>query len=236
MTIRALRDTQLSRFPSGSGAPGALQSDFRLNPGEVVQVNWIRPAGDAYWEFEVGSPKGSLSSWFAPTADVQVDGASDVAASSSISKQVKAFLDMISVPEGTSGPNGYRICFTGTLCVPVDYHDHPRVVNCSNGLCSDAAGRYQFLSTTWDSVTHALGLRDFSPNNQDLGAVELIRWRAVLDRVEAGDVVGACQGHGGNTGVAWEWASLPPGRYGQPSITFDDAKRLFVQFGGTLGG
>jgi muramidase (phage lysozyme) len=235
VTIRALRDTQLSRFLGDGGAAGTLQSDFHLSQGEVVQVNWIRPAGGDYWEFDVGSPRGSLSSWFVPRADVQVDDAAPLVAPP-ISTQVKAFLDMISVPEGTSGADGYRVCFTGTLCVPSDFHDHPRVVNCtSSGLCSDAAGRYQFLSTTWDSVAHALGLHDFSPNNQDLGAVELIRQRGALDRVEAGDVVGACQGHGGTTGAAWEWASLPPGRYGQPSITFGEAKRLFIKFGGTLG-
>jgi muramidase (phage lysozyme) len=151
-----------------------------------------------------------------------------------ISSQMKAFLDMISVPEGTSGPNGYRTCFTGALCVPADFHDHPRKMFHSGGLSSDAAGRYQFLSTTWDSVAKALGLEDFSPANQDLAAVELIKRRGAAGYVEAGDVVMACKGTGGHTGVAWEWASLPPGRYGQPSIDFPRAEELFVKFGGKL--
>jgi muramidase (phage lysozyme) len=124
------------------------------------------------------------------------------------------------------------MCFTGALCVPEDFRDHPRKFYCSNSLCSDAAGRYQFLSTTWDSLAEALGLVDVSSQSQDRAAAELIRRRGALGAVEDGDIVTACQGTGGSTGVAWEWASLPPGRYGQPSITFERAIELFASFGG----
>jgi muramidase (phage lysozyme) len=164
-----------------------------------------------------------------------VDRALEERAVGSISKQVKAFLDMISVHEvGTAGPEGYRICFTGVVCVPTDFHDHPRIEHTANGITSDAAGRYQFLSRTWDSLANALHLGNFSPPNQDQGAVELIRRRGALQAVENGDVVLACRGTGDHSGVAYEWASLPPGRYGQPSIDFAEAQRVFQKYGGVL--
>lgn len=142
------------------------------------------------------------------------------------SPQVKAFLDMISVPEGTSGVNGYRTMFTGKLFE--SFEDHPRRLQRSGKLASDAAGKYQFLSTTWDMVAQDLGLSDFSPPNQDLAAIELMRRRGALPFVEEGNVRSACNL------CSWEWASLPPGRYGQPSVSFEEAERLFQQFGGRL--
>jgi muramidase (phage lysozyme) len=65
-----------------------------------------------------------------------------------------------------------------------DFSDHPRLIQFIPGLASDAAGRYQFLSTTWDG----LRLGDFSPKqNQDHGAVELIRQRGALQLIELAD-------------------------------------------------
>jgi muramidase (phage lysozyme) len=145
----------------------------------------------------------------------------------SITKQQKAFLDMISVHEGTSGPDGYRVMFTGKL-FDNGFVDHPRQLQYANGISSDAAGRYQFLSTTWDACKQALGLPDFSPDSQDRAAIYLIRQRGALEYVNAGDVVGACNL------VSYEWASLPPGRYGQPAITFEQAEELFQEKGGVL--
>ena len=144
-----------------------------------------------------------------------------------ITKQQKAFLDMISVPEGTSGPGGYRVMFTGKL-FDNGFVDHPRQLQHANGISSDAAGRYQFLSTTWDDCQRALSLADFSPDNQDRAALYLIQQRGALASVNAGDVVGACNL------VSYEWASLPPGRYGQPSITFKEVEEVFQQKGGVL--
>ena len=48
---------------------------------------------------------------------------------------------------------------------------HPRQRNSSNGYASDAAGRYQFLSTTWDEYANG---RDMSPANQDAVALDLV--------------------------------------------------------------
>lgn len=102
--------------------------------------------------------------------------------------RVKAFLDTIAAAEGTASPDGYRTQYTGTKFV--SFQDHPREMRCGRRygkkLCSDAAGRYQFLSTTWDRFAKKFGVRDFSPENQDLMAIELIREKGALEDIEAG--------------------------------------------------
>ena len=49
------------------------------------------------------------------------------------------------------------------------FGDHPRQLQSGGGYTSDAAGAYQFLSTTWDGARNALGLQDFSPASQEVG-------------------------------------------------------------------
>jgi muramidase (phage lysozyme) len=106
------------------------------------------------------------------------------------------------------------------------FADHPRQLQCAGELCSDAAGAYQFLSTTWDS----LNLPDFSPENQDKGAVELIKRRGAYQNILDGNIRNALDK------CSYEWASLPPGRYGQPSIGYAECEDLFTEFGGKLNG
>jgi muramidase (phage lysozyme) len=141
-----------------------------------------------------------------------------------INTQIQAFLKLIRVPEGTSSEDGYRIMFTGKRFS--SFADHPRLLQCAGDLCSDAAGAYQFLSTTWDS----LNLPDFSPENQDKGAIELIKRRGAYQNIIDGNIRTALDK------CSWEWASLPPGRYGQPSISYAECDQLFLEFGGQLNG
>ncbi|MCU0545486.1 MAG: glycoside hydrolase family 104 protein [Oscillatoriaceae cyanobacterium Prado104] len=103
-------------------------------------------------------------------------------------RRVKAFLDTIAQAEGTATPDGYRTQYTGAKFT--SFQDHPRRIRCGRRrgrrLCSDAAGRYQFLSTTWDRFAKKFGVKDFTPQNQDWMAVELIREKGALGDVEAG--------------------------------------------------
>ena len=62
------------------------------------------------------------------------------------------------------------------------YNDHPRKRVRGNGVNSDAAGRYQFLSSTWDGVVKKFNaenpndpITDFSPRNQDRAALHLAK-------------------------------------------------------------
>mgnify|MGYP003110203979 CR=1 FL=1 len=79
--------------------------------------------------------------------------------------------------EGTRGNDGYKTIFTHARFE--DFADHPRQLKTSNGLTSDAAGAYQFLSTTWDEAKAALNLPDFSPQSQELAGRFLTERRGV---------------------------------------------------------
>jgi muramidase (phage lysozyme) len=143
---------------------------------------------------------------------------------------VSAFLNMLRVGEGTSGPDGYRTMFGGGLFD--SFADHPRIRNratFANGktVTSTAAGAYQFLETTWDECQRVLGLPDFSPASQDAAAVYLIRRRGALADVRAGRITDAIRK------CNREWASLPGSPYGQPTVTLDGALASYENAGGS---
>lgn len=154
------------------------------------------------------------------------DPAPDVAALNE-----RAFLDMIAWAEGTSGPNGYRTMFGGGLMDSLA--DHPRKVfpftdKAGRQLKTTAAGRYQFLSRTWDALARRLQLPDFGPASQDAAALELIRERGALSDVRAGRVQAAV------AKVAPIWASLPGAGYAQPERQLTALVARFERSGGTL--
>ncbi|MCF7865821.1 glycoside hydrolase family 104 protein [Candidatus Woesearchaeota archaeon] len=150
---------------------------------------------------------------------------SEVAAAS-LEPQVKALLDTIAFAEGTSGGNGYRMMYTGKLFS--DFSDHPRINNCGtfkNGksVCSTAAGRYQFLASTWDSAAETLSLQDFSNKSQDLAAVYLIQKRGGLEPILKGQFEEAANA------IRQEWASFPGAGYGQPEVELAKLKATYEE-------
>lgn len=141
---------------------------------------------------------------------------------------VQAFLRMLRHGEGTAGDDGYRVMFGGGLFDSFADHPRQRITRKLGGkpITSTAAGAYQFLERTWDGLVKQYGFADFSPTNQDLGAVALIKGRKALDDVIAGrfeQAVAKCNR---------EWASLPGSPYGQPVVTMARARQEYEAHGG----
>jgi len=148
-----------------------------------------------------------------------------------ISPNARRYLDVISFTEGTLGPQGrprYDVTF-GYTPITNKLVTHPRRVVRSGDYASDAAGAYQFLSTTWDRVAPLVKARDFGPRSQDLAALQLIRMRGVdpdRDLISPQTIAR----------LAPEWASLPTlegkSYYGQPARSFKDIQRFLQSRGG----
>lgn len=126
-------------------------------------------------------------------------------------RTVRAFMDTLAYAEGTGGRYDYIFSFATFT----SYADHPRKAVCTAKLCSSAAGRYQFLSNTWDGLASGLGLADFTPPSQEKAALELIR------RAGAYNLVFKSNTYANFTAslkaLNTIWASLPGSPYGQPT-------------------
>jgi lysozyme len=139
---------------------------------------------------------------------------------------VRAFLWMIRVGEGTANANGYTTFFGGSHFS--DMSKHPNVAHTGGGYTSTAAGAYQFLYSTWQQLAAQYSLPDFSPASQDIGAVGLIKQQGALADVLAGRIataIGKCNRI---------WASLAGSPYGQPTLTMADDLANYVNAGGNL--
>ncbi|MNK33388.1 hypothetical protein D3C87_518690 [compost metagenome] len=129
---------------------------------------------------------------------------------------VQKVLRTIGQAEGTIGDkiaDPYRVGFGGSSIDSLDAHPNvlvPFTQTDGKANKTSAAGAYQFIKPTWDDVSSKLGLKDFSPRNQDIAALELIRRAGALDSVLNGDAQGAL----GKLGATW--ASLPSSPYAQP--------------------
>lgn len=132
-----------------------------------------------------------------------------------VARRRRAFLDMISDAEGTSKyPNqGYNTIFGGQQFT--SFSRHPNIDVPYKNTSSDAAGRYQFLKSTWDGVAQRLGLTDFSPTSQDKAIIDKMRTRGALDSIDAGNIRDAIYA------ARKEFASFPGAGYGQPEKTYE---------------
>lgn len=105
--------------------------------------------------------------------------------------QLKRFLDLIAWSEG----GDYNVGFGKRRINDLSWHPYRKgtFYDPRDGSPTSAAGRYQYVRGTWERVARALGLRDFSPQSQDVGAVYLIEQRGALRDVLSGNVVSAIQ-------------------------------------------
>ncbi|QJR16276.1 glycoside hydrolase family 24 protein [Usitatibacter palustris] len=140
-------------------------------------------------------------------------------------RNVVAFLRLIRQGESNQSDTAYRVMFGGALFnVPPWQHPHRKVT--VGRLTSTAAGAYQFLARTWDGLVRQFQFEDFSPDNQDLGAVALIAQRGALEDVIAGRIAEAVRK------CRKEWASLPGAGYGQPERTFEQVMATYQHYAG----
>ncbi|EKE6829257.1 glycoside hydrolase family 104 protein [Escherichia coli] len=128
---------------------------------------------------------------------------------------VRGFFDLLAKSEGTAGKgdNGYNVAFGGDATVgydahPGQYYTFTQTDGKQNR--TSAAGRYQIIKPTYDSLAKRLGVTDFSPETQDRMALELIRENGALEDVKRGDYAAAINKLGG------VWASLPSSTAPQP--------------------
>lgn len=148
-----------------------------------------------------------------------------------VNRYEKALHDTIAYAEGTynQSKSGYDILFSSSLSNLKTFSScahHPKKCMAFGSTCSTAAGRYQFLSGTWTSIANARGYATFEPENQERGAAYLIgsvrRATIPTDRaLSAADFSNVI------TKLSYEWASLPPGQYGQPQKSMNELRGVY---------
>lgn len=138
---------------------------------------------------------------------------------------MRAFLDTIAYAEGNLNPYGYWSRYPGTSFT--SFKDHPRIRQCApyNGqpLCSTAAGRYMFVVKTWDNLVPVIQATNFSPLNQDKGAIQLIYQAGALGDVVQGRFYRAIYK------LNKIWATLPGAPFGQPTKTESELRKIYDQ-------
>jgi muramidase (phage lysozyme) len=155
-----------------------------------------------------------------------------VVKNTSLSAKERAFLDMIAAAEGTSNTlspcgradKGYQSifgCDRSSSNLFYSYGAHPeRAYATGWGTYSDAAGRYQFKSTTWKELASKHGISDFSPSSQDKGAILKVQERGANP-----NAISSLESFNNTVySLRLEWASMPHSPYGQKTY---DAKPLY---------
>lgn len=163
-------------------------------------------------DYAAGSGGGGASGDDLPIADTSME------------PEQKALLHSI---YGDEAP-AYNVAYGGKTFD--SYADHPRYntpisSGPNQGSTSSAAGRPQFLADTWDAQARKLGLKDFSPPNQDKAA-----WGLAADTYRektGGDLLADLKSGGSAAAVRaagflkGQWTSLPGGiEQGKNSGTF----------------
>lgn len=157
---------------------------------------------------------------------------------------LKAILKVIRTTEGTEkASNPYAVTY-GYKHTIKNFSDHPtntgewsggslptaycNAAGYGSGCVSTAAGAYQFIRPTWNSLKSKLGLSNFGADAQDRAAIELIKQRGAYQDVLDGNITNALKK------ISKEWASLPFATAGQPKYGVQDTLNLYKKFGGKL--
>jgi len=146
-------------------------------------------------------------------------------------KNIIAFLQMLRHSEGTPTPDGYRMLFGGKLFD--SYAAHPQIFfsytnKAGITIKTSAAGAYQLTYTVWNVLKERLDLPDFSPQSQDVAALELIAEKQALPLITAGKFPEAV------ALVRQVWASLPGSGNNQPEHSIADVEQWYKDAGGVI--
>ncbi|WP_046023807.1 glycoside hydrolase family 104 protein [Acinetobacter baumannii] len=128
----------------------------------------------------------------------------------------RKMLDLIAAAEGVK--YGYNTLFGNQRIDNLSTHPNikkPFKQTDGQVKYTTAAGRYQFLKDTWDGLARQYGIKDFSPQSQDFGALALLAQNGALPYVLKGDFNTAIRKSGST------WASLPTSPYAQNKRSWD---------------
>lgn len=190
-----------------------MKNALIIGIGALVLAGCMAPGAD-----EAEDVESTTSELTAPTCG-------PASATGAVPAKHRAILDTIAFTEGTAGTCGEDGYNTGFA-----YHcfascaKHPNIVWSSGGYRSSAAGRYQFLNTTWAG----LGLGAFSPKNQDIGGLKLVARRGVT--LPTDRALTATEFSIAMKKLSYEWASLPFSPYGQPTKSLATTRAKYCSF------
>jgi muramidase (phage lysozyme) len=179
------------------------------------------PAGPGKNEKAPPGTFGNPLSWLGigkPTYPIPFSGSGGGGntTSTAIPAEGRALLDTIASGESQSYADIY-----GTKTKITDFSKHPGLYEPitsgpHTGETSSAAGRYQFIKSTWDEEATKLGLKDFSPASQDAAAWDKAQSaykQKYPDRDLSTDLKSPDSNVKANVGraLAHVWTSLPSG-------------------------
>ena len=145
-------------------------------------------------------------------------------------KNIKAFLDMVAVSEGTKGKgdDGYNVLCGGKLFGSYAAFPNIKVFIPSLNIYSTAAGRYQINHATYLDGVKATKVKDFYPASQDILGAWLLDRAGVTDLVVAGNINDAI------VKAKSTWASFPGAGYGQHEQKLNTLLAAYQAAGGTI--
>jgi muramidase (phage lysozyme) len=212
--------TILKTIPEGALVTAITES------GTTGWVNVTTNTGDEGWVFGRYVVRDSA------TANEPTGGScAPSRADNVISRPQQALHDSIAFAEGTRNfsSDGYNVMFSFRLMNGCS--SHPNQCISFGGSCSTAAGRYQFQTATRSTVKRARNLGSFEPENQERGAAYLISTTRRV-AVPQDRAMTASEFSNAMSKLSYEWASLPPGRYGQPSKTASQMRSTYCSIAG----